>query len=345
MRAPTTRRRWPRSAEARRIGELGADPGQQPPRPARPGAGPGCWRPVDLQARQGGGRHLRAQHAGAGDRGAGARATPAGRTRSGSGSIEADRRPTAGGRAGLGRPPRGSRSIWSRKAPGRSISRSGSAPTPRSSPRPSPCPRSGTAPRSASTRARPGTIPSPSWCWWSAAAGGSSAPRSATTSTCATSRGAARCCWARPRTTTRPARSARSSGCSTGASGSTRCARAEVGLDVEGEDDGFRLAGTSSMGEISRDVDDLVGSAIGAYHQYPDGFVLFCGTMFAPTEDRGAAGPGLHPQARRPRGDQLPRARHARQPGRPCDAHAALGLRHRRSDAQPRRARPACAGA
>jgi fumarylacetoacetate (FAA) hydrolase family protein len=69
--------------------------------------------------------------------------------------------------------------------------------------------------------------------------------------------------------------------------------RAEVGLVVEGEGDGFRLAGTSSMGEISRDVEDLVAAAAGAYHQYPDGFVLFCGTMFAPTEDRGAAGQGF----------------------------------------------------
>src|SRR4051812_12113989 len=69
--------------------------------------------------------------------------------------------------------------------------------------------------------------------------------------------------------------------------------QAEVGLVVEGEDDGFRLSGTSSMGEISRDVDDLVKAAAGAYHQYPDGFVLFCGTMFAPTEDRGAAGQGF----------------------------------------------------
>src|SRR3954463_10890210 len=71
--------------------------------------------------------------------------------------------------------------------------------------------------------------------------------------------------------------------------------QAEVGLVVEGEDDGFRLSGTSSMGEISRDVDDLVKAAAGAYHQYPDGFVLFCGTMFAPTEDRGAAGQGFAP--------------------------------------------------
>ena len=53
-----------------------------------------------------------------------------------------------------------------------------------------------------------------------------SAPRSATTSTCATSRAAARCCSARRRTTTPPARSGRSSGCSTSASASTTCARA-----------------------------------------------------------------------------------------------------------------------
>src|SRR5438034_1397177 len=57
--------------------------------------------------------------------------------------------------------------------------------------------------------------------------------------------------------------------------------RAEVTLDVYGED-GFHLTGRSSMTRISRDPEDLVRHAIGANHQYPDGLVLFLGTMFGP---------------------------------------------------------------
>jgi fumarylacetoacetate (FAA) hydrolase family protein len=67
---------------------------------------------------------------------------------------------------------------------------------------------------------------------------------------------------------------------------------AEVALRVEGED-GFRLEATSSMAEISRDVEDLVRQTVGAHHAYPDGFVLFCGTMFAPVVDRDEPGLGF----------------------------------------------------
>ncbi len=63
-------------------------------------------------------------------------------------------------------------------------------------------------------------------------------------------------------------------------------------MKVEG-DDGFAMTGHSSMRKISRDVLDVVGQTIGAHHQYPDGFVLFMGTMFAPTDDRGAPGAGF----------------------------------------------------
>src|SRR6195256_390354 len=59
----------------------------------------------------------------------------------------------------------------------------------------------------------------------------------------------------------------------------------ELALDVFGED-GFHLAGRSSMKKISRDPADLVAQAIGKNHQYPDGLVLFLGTMFAPVQDR-----------------------------------------------------------
>jgi fumarylacetoacetate (FAA) hydrolase family protein len=67
---------------------------------------------------------------------------------------------------------------------------------------------------------------------------------------------------------------------------------ADIALTVEG-DGGFTLAGSSSIREISRDPLDLVGQAIGAHHQYPDGLVLFLGTMFAPTQDRHAPGLGF----------------------------------------------------
>ncbi|HET6503083.1 MAG TPA: fumarylacetoacetate hydrolase family protein [Amycolatopsis sp.] len=68
------------------------------------------------------------------------------------------------------------------------------------------------------------------------------------------------------------------------------------GLDIEltvTGTDGFVLEGTSSLSEISRDVLDLVGQTIGDHHQYPDGFVLFTGTLFAPTQDRDVPGEGF----------------------------------------------------
>jgi len=66
--------------------------------------------------------------------------------------------------------------------------------------------------------------------------------------------------------------------------------RADITLTVEGPD-GFVLNGASSIAEISRDPLDLAQQAIGRNHQYPDGLLLFLGTMFAPTQDRH--GPGL----------------------------------------------------
>jgi fumarylacetoacetate (FAA) hydrolase family protein len=68
--------------------------------------------------------------------------------------------------------------------------------------------------------------------------------------------------------------------------------RIEVSLTVEGED-GFTLEGRSSMAAIARDPADLVGQMLGRHHQYPDGAVLFLGTMFAPVKDRGAKGEGF----------------------------------------------------
>ena len=68
--------------------------------------------------------------------------------------------------------------------------------------------------------------------------------------------------------------------------------RAELTLTVQGLD-GFNLTGHSSMTEISRDPADLVAQTIGRHHQYPDGLMLFLGTMFAPTQDRDAPGQGF----------------------------------------------------
>ena len=68
--------------------------------------------------------------------------------------------------------------------------------------------------------------------------------------------------------------------------------KAVLKLEIVGEE-GFRLEGQSSMSLISRDPAELVGQTIGKNHQYPDGFVLFLGTMFAPIEDRGAPGLGF----------------------------------------------------
>jgi fumarylacetoacetate (FAA) hydrolase family protein len=68
--------------------------------------------------------------------------------------------------------------------------------------------------------------------------------------------------------------------------------RAEVRLTVDGED-GFRLDGSSAMSRISRDPADLVSQMIGRHHQYPDGAVLYLGTMFAPVKDRDAPGQGF----------------------------------------------------
>jgi fumarylacetoacetate (FAA) hydrolase family protein len=67
--------------------------------------------------------------------------------------------------------------------------------------------------------------------------------------------------------------------------------QAEVELTIQGPDN-YRLEGRSRMSEISRDPLDLVRQAM-SEHQYPDGFALFLGTLFAPTQDRDAPGLGF----------------------------------------------------
>lgn len=66
----------------------------------------------------------------------------------------------------------------------------------------------------------------------------------------------------------------------------------EISLRVEGED-GYRMVGANSVSRISRPFEELVAAAYGEHHQYPDGFALFTGTLFAPTQDRAQPGLGF----------------------------------------------------
>lgn len=66
----------------------------------------------------------------------------------------------------------------------------------------------------------------------------------------------------------------------------------DVQLTVRGRD-GYTLNGVNSVSEISRTPEELLAHAWGPHHRYPDGFALFTGTMFAPTEDRDAPGQGF----------------------------------------------------
>jgi fumarylacetoacetate (FAA) hydrolase family protein len=67
--------------------------------------------------------------------------------------------------------------------------------------------------------------------------------------------------------------------------------QAQVSLEIEGLD-GYRLSGLSSMAQISRDPLELIRQTL-SEHQYPDGFALFLGTLFAPTQDRDLPGQGF----------------------------------------------------
>lgn len=66
----------------------------------------------------------------------------------------------------------------------------------------------------------------------------------------------------------------------------------DVQLRIVG-DDGFDITGVSHVGEMSRTFEELITHCHGKHHQYPDGFVLFTGTMFAPTDDRETPGEGF----------------------------------------------------
>ncbi|MCE3291255.1 MAG: fumarylacetoacetate hydrolase [Arthrobacter sp.] len=66
----------------------------------------------------------------------------------------------------------------------------------------------------------------------------------------------------------------------------------EILLRVEGPD-GFQLDGRNTVARISRPFEELVAATHGKHHQYPDGFALFTGTLFAPTQDRDEPGQGF----------------------------------------------------
>ena len=66
----------------------------------------------------------------------------------------------------------------------------------------------------------------------------------------------------------------------------------EILLSVAGAD-GYRLEGRNSVARISRPFEELVAATHGRHHQYPDGFALFTGTLFAPTQDRDQPGQGF----------------------------------------------------
>jgi fumarylacetoacetate (FAA) hydrolase family protein len=65
-----------------------------------------------------------------------------------------------------------------------------------------------------------------------------------------------------------------------------------IQLSVTGKD-GFTMKGTNSVAEISRTLPDLIKAVHGTYHQYPDGFALYTGTLFSPTDDRDVPGSGF----------------------------------------------------
>ncbi len=113
-----------------------------------------------------------------------------------------------------------------------------------------------------------------------------------------------------------------------------------VTLRVEGPE-GFVLEGSSSIARISRDPADLVAQMLNEHHRFPDGAVLFLGTMFAPVQDRDAPGQGFTHKS----GDIVtiaaPRLGRLVNRMMPTDRVRALGLRHRRPDAESGNARVA----
>lgn len=66
-----------------------------------------------------------------------------------------------------------------------------------------------------------------------------------------------------------------------------------ITLRVQGAQDDFVLEGENNVARLSRSFERLIAAAHGSHHQYPDGFALFTGTLFAPTQDRDTPGEGF----------------------------------------------------
>ena len=116
-----------------------------------------------------------------------------------------------------------------------------------------------------------------------------------------------------------------------------------LSLQVEGED-GFDMTGESPMQAISRTPADLAGQMLNRNHQYPDGAVLFLGTMFAPVKDRRGEGQGFTHEI----GDRVeistPSLGRLVNWVERSDACPEWTFRHRRPDAQSGQAWPAGKG-
>ena len=190
-------------------------------RDPRPPMAAGAARPA---GDQGGRRDIRHLHAGARDRGACPRRHERRRGDPRGGVTTGRRRPEqAEARVGRGHAVEGDADPTGRVEPvsgGRHRAGRGDFHQVRSR-----WPRSAPAWTPGSIRTHRGTIRNRRWCWRCPPTGASSARRWATTSICATSRGGRRCCWARRRTTMRPAPSGRSCGCSMRDSGWTMSGR------------------------------------------------------------------------------------------------------------------------
>ena len=116
---------------------------------------------------------------------------------------------------------------------------------------------------------------------------------------------------------------------------------AEIELRVAGRGRLSRSTATSSMREISRDIEDLVGAGDRPAPRLPGRVRAVLRHDVRAGRRPRRAGAGLHPPPRRHRHDRLADARPAGQPGRALHADRAVAVRHRRADAQPARARPA----
>ena len=175
---------------------------------------------------------------------------------------------------------------------GRSTSRSASAPTPRSSRSARRSPRSAPAPTSASTRNRNGTTRSPKSCSPSRRPGRVAGASLGNDVNLRDFEGRSALLLGKAKDN--------NASCAIGpfirlfdeTFSLDDVRQCDLALNIRGSD-GFAFTGRSSMAEISRDPLEIVGHTIGPHHQYPDGVMLFLGTMFAPTVDRFAPGKGF----------------------------------------------------